>query len=76
MKAVSLYPTVTASYVNLGLLFARTGQPDKAIISFENALKIKESRNIYYNLALLYKEKGDEEKAIELYNKFKSMAVE
>ncbi|MBI5847558.1 MAG: tetratricopeptide repeat protein [Nitrospirae bacterium] len=74
--AVRLYPTVTASYFNLGLLYARAGQPDKAIETFEKAQKIKRSRNIYYNLALLYKEKGDDEKAIEAYNTFRSMAAE
>jgi len=76
IEAVRSYPAVTASYFNLGLLYARTGQPDKAIEIFERALTIKESKNIYYNLALLYKEQGDQERAIKAYNKFRSMTAE
>lgn len=76
IEAVRLYPAVTASYFNLGLLYSRAGQSDKAIETFEKALTIRKSRNIYYNLALLYKEKGDREKAAEAYNIFRSMTAE
>jgi tetratricopeptide (TPR) repeat protein len=68
IEAIRSYPAVTASYFNLGLLFERTGQSDKSIETFEKALTIKESKNIYYNLALIYKEKGDKERAAKAYN--------
>ncbi len=74
--AIRLYPDVTVPYNNLGVLYVRTGQLDRAIDVFERALTIREDKNIYYNLAVAYREKGDQAKAIDAYKKSKSMAIE
>ena len=62
-------------YNNLGVLYVRTGQLDRAIDVFERALKIREDKDVYYNLAAAYLEKGDTAKAIDAYKKSKNMAI-
>lgn len=74
-EAIRLYPDATVPYNNLGVLYVRTGQLDRAIDVFERALKIQENKDIYYNLAVAYREKGDMAKAIDAYKKSKNMAI-
>ncbi|RLD43251.1 MAG: hypothetical protein DRI89_05100 [Bacteroidetes bacterium] len=56
-------PDYYLSYKNLGTLYLIQEQPDRAIENYENALKHESSKEIIGNLHLLWKSKGNEDKA-------------
>lgn len=70
LKAISINPSVT-HYGNLSVVYAKMGDLDKAEDVLMKALALsKDNPNVYYNLALLYKYKGDKEKALEMKEKY------
>ena len=71
LKAIELNKNFSKHYVNLAVLYTKTGDLDKAEKMFLNALfSDKNNPNIYYNLALLYKYKGDTDKALQMKEKY------
>jgi len=52
-KATRIYPRMTTAYLNLGLAYAKTGQFDLSLSSFDNAFKIaprQPNKNAFYNM--------------------------
>ena len=81
-KAIFYYITATQFnpedarlYFNLGQAYLYTHKLDEARVSFEKAISIdaKIQPIIYYNLALLYKGKGEREKAINAIKAYLNM---
>lgn len=71
LKAIALNRNFSKHYVNLAVLYTKTGDLDKAEKIFLNALLLdKNNTNIYYNLALLYKYKGENDKAKQMKEKY------
>jgi predicted negative regulator of RcsB-dependent stress response len=74
-KAVKANPQDHFLHVQLGELYAETGQENAAIASFRNAIELAPlSREGYDALASFYKKKGDQQKAVDVmveYLKFK-----
>lgn len=68
-EAVRLYPSVISPYNNLGRQYIKMGKADLAIEILEQALKIRESPHIYYNLSVAYNLKGDKEKGQYMHQK-------
>ena len=63
-KAVTLAPTDAKLFYNLGLTQTRSGQINKAIITFNETVRLKPNyRDPRFALALLYIEKAEFEKA-------------
>ena len=59
------------SHINLGVLFKKQGQLNKAIESYQKALEINPlHREIHYNIALLYEQLENIELAISHYQQF------
>lgn len=69
-KAVLLNPQSSSAHDNLGVIYAQTGEFNKAIRRFEKALALNpKSADVYYNLGLVYKQKGKLHKMKENFNK-------
>lgn len=70
-RAVALDPPQKEQvYNNLGILYARRGDVDSALVNFQRALDSGvETANIYENIAYLYKSIGDYPKALEFFRK-------
>jgi len=57
-------------HTNLGYLYAKTGENEKAISSYLKALELdKNDANIYHNLSLLYDKTGQKKKASQYLSK-------
>ncbi|MBU0600289.1 tetratricopeptide repeat protein [bacterium] len=57
------------TYLYLGHVYFKNDIFDKAILNYENALKMKSNdSNILFNIAWTYKSKGDYRKAMEKFN--------
>jgi tetratricopeptide (TPR) repeat protein len=70
-KAIKIQPDIYSAIGNLGIAYMQLKNYDKAIHKFEYLLQ-NDTNNIhtnYYNLAELYKQKGDIETAISYYIK-------
>ncbi|MCD4818417.1 MAG: tetratricopeptide repeat protein [Candidatus Cloacimonetes bacterium] len=70
-KAIKTQPDLYSAIGNLGIAYREGGNYKKAIKLFKNLLK-SDTEHIhtnYYNIAELYKKKGEIEKAISYYNK-------
>jgi putative inorganic carbon (HCO3(-)) transporter len=66
LEAIKLAPTDAKLWYNLGILYTKLEQPDKAIETLEKTVEMKENyQSARYALALLYEEFGQREKAIE-----------
>ena len=64
-----------AAYLFLAQIYNETGAYDKAIANAENALKYRSTVSKgapYYYMGLAYKNKGDNDKAIEMFNQAKA----
>ena len=70
LKAISINPSVI-HYGNLSVVYAKMGDLDKAEDVLIKALALsKDNPNTYYNLALVYKYKGDKKKSLEMKEKY------
>lgn len=70
LKAISIKPTST-HYGNLAVVYAKIGDLDNTEKALLKALEFaRNNPNTYYNLALVYKYKGDKEKAQEMKEKY------
>ncbi len=76
-EAKNSNPRQTEAYETYGDHYAEKKDFENAIKNYENVLKIKsKSKGVYGKLAVLYVEKGEKEKAIEVYNRAISADVE
>lgn len=67
IKAIELAPTDAKLWYNLGVLYTKIGQNEKAIETLEKTVEMKENyQEARYALALLYDETGQKEKAAEI----------
>ncbi len=70
LKAISIKPKAI-HYGNLAVVYTKEGDLDKTEKALLKSLEIsKDSPDTYYNLALLYKYKGNKEKALEMKEKY------
>ncbi len=66
LKAIELAPTDAKLWYNLGVLYTKLEQPEKAVESLEKTVEMKKNyQSARYALALLYEQTGQREKAIE-----------
>jgi hypothetical protein len=66
LEAIRLAPTDAKLWYNLGVLYTKLDQPEKAIETLEKTVTMKKNyQSGRYALALLYEESGQTEKAIE-----------
>ena len=75
-KAVG-YNNYDAAYLSLAELYSQLNEYDKCIDASENALKYKSSISSggpYYYMGVAYKGKGDNQKAVEMFQKAKNDA--
>ncbi len=75
-KAVE-YNNYDAAYLSLAELYSQLNEYDKCIAAAENALKYKSSISAggpYYYMGVAYKGKGDNQKAVEMFQKAKNDA--
>jgi tetratricopeptide (TPR) repeat protein len=63
-------------YTNLGSVCLIQGKKDKALAAYEKAMEYGRSRSVVGNLYLLYKEKGNTEKAAYYNNLLKDPALQ
>lgn len=70
-KAIKIQPDLNSAIGNIGISYTQLKLYDKAIVIFKHLLKsdIRYIHTNYYNLAELYKRKGDTESAIKYYIK-------
>ncbi len=67
-ECVSILPTYTQAYEELGLAWHRVGNPDKALDYYDRALKLDSKRAATYsNMAIIFFERKDYAKALELH---------
>jgi len=67
LKAIELAPSDAKLWYNLGVLYTKIGQNEKAIETLEKTVTMKENYNeARYALGLLYDETGQKEKAAEI----------
>ena len=67
-----------AAYLSLAKVYSEIGENDKAIAAGENALKYRSGISKggpYYYMGVAYKNKGDNAKAVEMFNQAKSDAT-
>jgi len=70
LSAAKTSPSSSQNHNNLGDLYARQGDYQKAIEEFKKAIEIKPNYgDAYHNLANIYHQIGDNEQAIENYQK-------
>lgn len=66
LRAIDLAPTDAKLWYNLGVLYTKIGQTEKAIETLEKTVELKENyQEDRYALALLYDQTGQKEKAAE-----------
>ena len=71
---VSIFPTYTEAYEELGLAWYRMGNPDKALQYYESALKLNPSKAATHsNMAMIFFERKDYARALELHKKAVSL---
>jgi len=76
-KAVD-YNNYDAAYLSLAKIYSELGEWDKSIAASDNALKYRSKitkGGPYFYMGVSYKGKGENEKAIEMFNKAKSDAT-
>lgn len=76
-KAVE-YNNYDAAYLSLAKIYSELGEWDKSISASDNALKYRSKISKggpYFYMGVSYKGKGENEKAIEMFNKAKSDAT-
>jgi len=61
--------------MSLGTFAMKSGQFDKAIVRFQDIIKIKPSPDAYFYLATAYENLGKDAEAIEAYEKSKKLAA-
>ncbi len=73
-KAIAIYPQYHDAYGQLGLVYYRAKNPEKAIENYNLALKYRpDFAVVYSNMGIIYFEAGDINKAKELYEKSVSL---
>ncbi len=73
----SNHPAIASCYMNIGNIYSMMNENDKAFINFDKALSIYKVRSedplaiggTYNSLAILYKRKGELQKALEYHQK-------
>ncbi|MEW6109105.1 MAG: tetratricopeptide repeat protein [Nitrospirota bacterium] len=68
-KAASLFPEVVTTHNNLGRQYIKMGQLDNAIEVLEKALSLREAPQVFYNLSVAHKQKGNKDKSKMYYQK-------
>ncbi|MGQ9619249.1 MAG: tetratricopeptide repeat protein, partial [Candidatus Aminicenantia bacterium] len=53
-KAIQLKTDFPEAYLKIGSIYEKSGEFEKAVESYKNALKVKAFPEVYYSLALLY----------------------
>ncbi len=71
--AIQLEPRSPVAHNSLGIVFGQMNEPDKAIAHFTIAARIKPDVQVYYNLGLAYRSKGEMKAAIEQFERALAM---
>lgn len=77
-KALEIRPDYPGAMANLAMVFHRSGESDRALKLLERALTIKSARPepIYYNMAEIYSDLGQNSAAIDHYLKTVDSEIE
>src|SRR6476620_8638508 len=68
LKVTSMSPNFTEGFINLGVLYIRRQQPDKALVAINRALQINpDSFAAHFNKGEVLTMKGDYKGAVESY---------
>jgi Flp pilus assembly protein TadD len=60
LKVTQKAPNATAAYVDLGIAYSKSGDPDKALASLKHAVELNPRQLVAYNeLGIVYRRKGD-----------------
>jgi tetratricopeptide (TPR) repeat protein len=77
LRAIEVNETLLGAYLNLGQLYLDLAKPDRALWAFIEAGKLQpESPNINFNLASLYEQRKDYQRALEYLNKIPEAQVD
>ncbi len=69
-KAISIYPNYVDAHGELGLVWFRKGNAQKAMTAYEEALKYNPKKaTVYSNMGIIYFQQQNFEKAEEVYKK-------
>jgi Flp pilus assembly protein TadD len=70
LKVTQKAPTASATYVNLGIAYDRSGDLDKALASLKRAVELNPRQLVAYNeLGIVYRRKGEFAAARESYER-------
>ncbi len=69
LKAIEIYPDYADGYGELGLLYYRKNDYEKAMYNYQKALEYKPKASIYSNMGIIYFNQGNLDKAREVYEK-------
>jgi tetratricopeptide (TPR) repeat protein len=77
LRAIEVNKSLLGAYLNIGQLYLDLAKPDRALWAFTEAGKLQpESTSINFNLASLYEEKKEYERALEYLNKIPAAEVD
>jgi len=70
LQALKEFPDIYLPYYNLGVLYIKSGEPDKALSLLLKAEQLKTNDcDIYIEIAVAFSQRGEKEKAQEYYDK-------
>ncbi|MFQ5545337.1 MAG: tetratricopeptide repeat protein [Acidiferrobacterales bacterium] len=70
VKMTQVYPTLSGPYVNLGMIYHRTGRPDQAMTALNKAIEINPQRPDTYNqLGIVLRSAGQFKAARDAYER-------
>jgi tetratricopeptide (TPR) repeat protein len=67
-RAISVYPNFVAAYNNIGEIYARMGDSEKAISSYLEALKIDKHYRVLLNLGVEHFNRNNYDQALKYFN--------
>lgn len=68
MHAVNVFPQFIEAYNNIGEIYSRMGNSEKAIQAYVKALSIKKNHKVLLNLGVEYYNAGDYKKALQYFH--------
>ena len=75
-KTLELYPNLVGAHLKLGVVLAHINKQDNAIEHWLKCIELgKEELQCYYNLYIIFKEKGDFKKSQEYYQKYADLVA-